>query len=124
MSVMYKRFFRVGLLLILILITLPVDTTGSRLTEEQKLVSAAWCESHLPGWRLIIRIGRRSSKVLKQPQEDQEVYEAIQQMLASLDDPFTRLLKPEQYHSLQVNTSGELTGVGLQIAQQQNNWKW
>jgi len=35
-------------------------------------------------------------------------------MLASLDDPFTRLLKPE-YHSLQVNTS-ELTGVGLQIA--------
>jgi carboxyl-terminal processing protease len=37
-------------------------------------------------------------------------------MLASLEDPFTRLLKPEQYRSLQVNTSGELTGVGLQIA--------
>jgi len=37
-------------------------------------------------------------------------------MLANLDDPFTRLLKPEQYRSLQVNTSGELTGVGLQIA--------
>jgi carboxyl-terminal processing protease len=36
--------------------------------------------------------------------------------LANLDDPFTRLLKPEQYRSLQVNTSGELTGVGLQIA--------
>jgi len=33
---------------------------------------------------------------------------------ASLDDPFTRLLKPEQYHSLKV--PGELTGVGLQIA--------
>jgi len=42
-------------------------------------------------------------------------YEAIEQMLATLDDPFTRLLRPEQYRSLQVNTSGELSGVGLQI---------
>jgi carboxyl-terminal processing protease len=37
-------------------------------------------------------------------------------MVAVLDDPFTRLLKPEQYRSLQTSTSGELTGVGLQIA--------
>ena len=37
-------------------------------------------------------------------------------MLASLDEPFTRFLRPEQYRSLQVNTSGELMGVGLQIA--------
>jgi len=61
-----------------------------------------------------------------QPLKDQEVaYEAIQQMLASLDDPFTRLLKPEQYHSLQVNTSGELTGVGqIPSTPRQNNWKW
>ena len=36
-------------------------------------------------------------------------------MLKNLDDPFTRFLDPEQYRSLQVNTSGELTGVGLQI---------
>jgi len=42
-------------------------------------------------------------------------YQAIEKMLASLDDPFTRLLRPEQYRSLQVNTSGELSGVGLQI---------
>jgi carboxyl-terminal processing protease len=36
-------------------------------------------------------------------------------MLASLNDPFTRLLKPAQYQSLQTSTTGELTGVGLQI---------
>jgi carboxyl-terminal processing protease len=42
----------------------------------------------------------------------------VQQMLAVLDDPFTRLLKPEQYRSLKSSTSGELTGVGLQIAQE------
>ena len=37
-------------------------------------------------------------------------------MLKSLDDPFTRFLEPEKYRSLKVSTSGELTGVGLQIA--------
>lgn len=42
-------------------------------------------------------------------------YDAIEEMLATLDDPFTRLLRPEQYRSLQVNTAGELSGVGLQI---------
>ncbi|MEB3209907.1 MAG: PDZ domain-containing protein, partial [Leptolyngbyaceae bacterium] len=42
-------------------------------------------------------------------------YDAIDEMLAVLDDPFTRLLRPDQYRSLQTSTSGELTGVGLQI---------
>ncbi|GAB4377641.1 MAG: S41 family peptidase [Elainellaceae cyanobacterium] len=57
-------------------------------------------------------------KVLRQPLGDREqTYTVIQNMLASLEDPFTRLLKPEQYRSLQTNTSGELTGVGLQITQ-------
>lgn len=56
-------------------------------------------------------------QVLSRPLNNREAaYETIQQMLASLDDPFTRLLRPDQYRSLQTNTSGELTGVGLQIA--------
>ncbi|MGF1460388.1 MAG: S41 family peptidase [Leptolyngbyaceae cyanobacterium] len=45
-----------------------------------------------------------------------EAYDAIREMLGSLDDPYTRLLPPEQYRSLQTSTAGELTGVGLQIA--------
>ncbi len=44
-----------------------------------------------------------------------ETYDAIQEMLLSLDDPFTRLLRPDQYRSMQTSTSGALTGVGLQI---------
>ena len=56
-------------------------------------------------------------KALRQPIETTEdAYEAIEDMLASLDDPFTRFLRPQQYRGLQMNTSGELTGVGLQIA--------
>ncbi len=122
MAKMYKRVFRVGLLLILpILMTFAWWTPPvMALTEEQKLVSEAW--------RIINRAyvddtfnhqnwASVRQKVLKQPFKDQEeVYGAIQQMLASLGDPFTRLLKPDQYRSLKVTTSGELTGVGLQIA--------
>lgn len=37
-------------------------------------------------------------------------------MLAALEDPYTRFLPPQQYQSLQTNTNGELMGVGLQIA--------
>ncbi|MGB3495994.1 MAG: carboxyl-terminal processing protease CtpA [Elainellaceae cyanobacterium] len=55
---------------------------------------------------------------LKKPLDTRDqTYDAIQDMLATLDDPFTRFLRPTQYRSLQMSTSGELTGVGLQIAQ-------
>ena len=55
-------------------------------------------------------------RYLRHPFRDREdAYEAIDEMLASLDDPYTRLLRPEQYRSLQVSTSGELTGIGVQI---------
>lgn len=56
-------------------------------------------------------------RLLKQDlQSRQETYQAIRDMLATLNDPYTRLLPPEQYRSLQTSTSGELMGVGLQIA--------
>jgi len=95
------------------------------LTDEQKLLNEAWRivnRSYVDdtfnhkNWRSI------RDKVVKEPLNDRpQTYTAIQEMLANLDDPFTRLLKPEQYRSLQVNTSGELTGVGLQIAIDQTN---
>ncbi|MEB3275302.1 MAG: S41 family peptidase, partial [Prochlorothrix sp.] len=56
---------------------------------------------------------------LEEPLENREqTYRAIEGMLATLGDPYTRFLPPEEYRSLQTNTSGELTGVGLQIAQE------
>ncbi|MFN5836469.1 MAG: S41 family peptidase, partial [Pseudanabaena sp.] len=45
----------------------------------------------------------------------EDTYAAIREMLATLDDPFTRLLEPDKFKSMQTSTSGELTGVGLQI---------
>ena len=45
-----------------------------------------------------------------------ESYEAIRGMLASLDDPYTRFLDPKEFKEMQIDTSGELTGVGIQIS--------
>jgi carboxyl-terminal processing protease len=119
---MYKRAFWVGLLVIcqIFLSSAWWTPPAAAFTEEQKLFAQAWrivsqsyvddSFNHQNWWAL-------REKVLKQRLENREAtYGAIQKMLASLDDPFTRLLKPSQYRSLQVNTSGELSGVGLQIA--------
>ncbi len=119
---MHKRAFWVGLLLIFQIILLSAWWTPPALafTEEQKIFSQAWrivSQAYLDdsfnhqNWWLL------RENALKQRLDNREAtYTAIQKMLASLDDPFTRLLKPNQYRSLQVNTSGELSGVGLQIA--------
>jgi carboxyl-terminal processing protease len=118
---MHKRAFWVGLLL-LVQITLSTWWTPPALafTEEQKLFSQAWrivsqsyiddSFNHQNWWQL-------REKVLQKRLDNREgTYSAIKNMLESLDDPFTRFLTPNQYRSLQVNTSGELSGVGLQIA--------
>ncbi|MEL6230984.1 MAG: carboxyl-terminal processing protease CtpA [Cyanobacteria bacterium J06627_3] len=51
----------------------------------------------------------------------EDAYQEAQTILQKLDDPYTRFLPPEQYQSLQTNTSGELLGVGLQIAKDDDN---
>ena len=44
-----------------------------------------------------------------------DAYEAIREMLANLNDPYTRFLDPKQFYEMRIDTSGELTGVGIQI---------
>jgi carboxyl-terminal processing protease len=46
----------------------------------------------------------------------EETYTAIKKLLASLGDPFTRFLDPDQYDQLKRGTSGAVTGVGLEVA--------
>ncbi len=117
---MQKRVFRVGLLILPVLLALSCWVQpAAAFTAEQKLVSQAWRivdRAYLDNTFNHQNWAAVRQKLLKQPLPDTEAaYSAIGEMMASLDDPFTRLLKPEQYRSLKVNTSGELTGVGLQI---------
>ena len=117
---------RIAKLLIVLLLQLGIFLGGSftqpalALTAEQKLLNEAW--------RIVNRAYLDDSfngqnwwfvrqEALKQSLPTRTAtYDAIDSMLASLGDPFTRLLHPDQYKSLQVSTSGELTGVGLQIS--------
>lgn len=121
--VMGKRVQRFGVLaiaLIICLVSFLGDTPAAlAFTEEQKLLLQSWRlvnQSYLDdsfndqNWWLL------REKYVKRPLRNrEETYTAIEEMLASLDEPFTRLLRPEQYENLRVTTTGELSGVGLQI---------
>jgi carboxyl-terminal processing protease len=55
---------------------------------------------------------RFTNQPTKTPEQS---YENVRKMLETLGDPYTRFLDPEQYKALQTSTTGELSGVGLQI---------
>ncbi|KAM3112355.1 carboxyl-terminal processing protease CtpC [Phormidesmis sp. 146-33] len=46
----------------------------------------------------------------------EEAYKAIREMLKKLGDPYTRFMDPAEFKNMQIDTSGELTGVGIQLA--------
>lgn len=54
---------------------------------------------------------------------EQDSYKAIREMLKKLDDPYTRFMDPDEFKSMQIDTSGELTGVGIQLAQDEKTKK-
>jgi len=53
----------------------------------------------------------------------EDAYKAIREMLKKLDDPYTRFMDPEEFKNMQIDTSGELTGVGIQLAQDEETKK-
>ncbi|KPQ33769.1 MAG: carboxyl-terminal processing protease [Phormidesmis priestleyi Ana] len=94
-------------------------------TDQQQLVMEVWrivnrsyvdeTFNHQNWWFL------RQKVLKKQLPTWDDAYTAIQDMLAVLEDPYTRFLPPDQYKSLQTNTNGELLGVGLQIAKDEED---
>ncbi|ASC69830.1 peptidase S41 [Halomicronema hongdechloris C2206] len=123
---MKKRLVRVvGALLLSGLVWLGLGGAPTwALSEPQQLVAEAW--------RIVNRVYLDDTfnqqnwwfvrqRWLKRPLPDQDAaYAAVKEMLSSLEDPYTRLLQPEQYQSLQTTTSGELMGVGLQITKDED----
>lgn len=45
-----------------------------------------------------------------------EAYDTVRKMLASLDDPFTRIVTPKEYEAFRITSDGALQGVGLVLA--------
>jgi carboxyl-terminal processing protease len=69
-------------------------------------------------WRAI-----RKQYLSRNYQNKEEAYKAIRQMLKRLNDPYTRFMDPKEFRDLQVETSGQLVGVGIQISQDEKTKK-
>ncbi|MBD1843000.1 PDZ domain-containing protein [Cyanobacteria bacterium FACHB-63] len=58
----------------------------------------------------------RSQYLNRSYKDKTEAYKSIREMLKRLGDPYTRFMDPDEFRNMQIDTSGELTGVGIQLA--------
>ncbi len=47
---------------------------------------------------------------------NEEAYKAIREMVKKIGDPYTRFMDPQEFRNMKIDTSGELTGVGIQLS--------
>ncbi|WP_026101242.1 S41 family peptidase [Synechococcus sp. PCC 7336] len=59
---------------------------------------------------------QRAELLAREYVTDEDAYDTIRDLLGTLDDPFTRFLDPDAFASMRIETSGRLTGVGMQLA--------
>ena len=66
----------------------------------------------------------KRQELLQQEYPNQKsAYKAIRESLESLGDPYTRFLDPREYADLTSQTSGELSGIGIQLGIDQKTSK-
>lgn len=66
----------------------------------------------------------KRQELLQQDYLDQKsAYNAIRDSLETLGDPYTRFLEPGEYEDLTSQTSGELSGIGIQLGVEQKTSK-
>lgn len=63
-------------------------------------------------WRSV-----RQEYLSREYADKEQAYTAVREMLKKLDDPYTRFMDPNQFRNMQMDTSGQLTGVGIQLSQ-------
>ncbi len=90
------------------------------LSDAQQLVVEAWRlvnQSYVDPARLEAVQWRhlRQKALEKSITSSVQAYDAIEAMVAPIGDPYTRLLRPEEYATLRSNTQGRVSGVGLQL---------
>ena len=95
------------------------------LNDAQQLVVESWKlvnQSYVSPERFDdIRWKRLRQKALEGSIETSEqAYSAIERMLAPIGDPYTRLLRPDDFAVMKASNQGSLSGVGLQLAHGMN----
>ncbi|WP_370515511.1 carboxyl-terminal processing protease CtpZ [Cyanobium sp. Copco_Reservoir_LC18] len=107
-------------LCLLLCLQLGLPAAALALNDAQQLVVEAWRlvnQSYVdPAQLEAVQWRRLRQKTLEQPiSSSLEAYAAIEAMLAPIDDPYTRMLRPEEFTTLRSSTQGRVTGVGLQL---------
>jgi carboxyl-terminal processing protease len=90
------------------------------LNDAQQVVVEAWRlvnQSYVDPERFeAVQWRRLRQKALERPiHSSAEAHDAIAAMLEPLGDPYTRLLRPEDYAALRASTEGSVCGVGMQL---------
>ena len=114
--------------------TVAVTGAGIHLSQSQALIQSGPKETIDEVWQIInhqyVDTTFNNTDWLKVRQEyvkdasygDKEgAYKAIREMLGKLEDPYTRFMNPEEFQNMRIDTSGELTGVGIQIAKDEES---
>ena len=109
--------------------TVAVTGAGIHLSQSQALIQSGPKETVDEVWQIInhqyVDTNFNNNDWLKVRQEfvnnasyksKEDAYKAIRDMLGKLEDPYTRFMNPEEFQNMRIDTSGELTGVGIQIA--------
>ncbi len=104
-----------GLCLLLIL---PAPALA--LNDAQQLVVDAWRlvnQSYVDPLQLeAVHWRQLRQKALEKPiVRSEDAYAAIAAMLEPIGDPYTRMLRPDEFATLRSNTKGRVSGVGLQL---------
>tara|TARA_X000000950_G_scaffold225530_1_gene272004 strand:+ start:4550 stop:5734 length:1185 start_codon:yes stop_codon:yes gene_type:complete len=102
-----------------LLLILQLSGSALALTDDQTLVVDVWRlvnESYVDPSFSGVPWRRLRQKALEKTISNRgDAYDAIDAMLAPLDDPYTRLLRPESYGQLEAATKGTVSGIGLQL---------
>ena len=112
--------------------TVAVTGAGIHLSQSQALIQSAPKETIDEVWQIINHQyvdttfnNTDWTKVRQDYVKDasynnkEDAYKAIREMLGKLEDPYTRFMDPEEFQNMRIDTSGELTGVGIQIAKEE-----
>lgn len=116
--------------------TVAVTGAGIHLSQSQALIQSGPKETVDEVWQIInhqyVDTSFNNNDWLKVRQEfvkdasynsQEDAYTAIREMLGRLEDPYTRFMNPEEFQNMRIDTSGELTGVGIQIAKDEETDK-
>ncbi|MBW4533940.1 MAG: S41 family peptidase [Pleurocapsa minor HA4230-MV1] len=110
--------------------TVAVTGAGIHLSQSQALIQSGPKETIDEVWQIInyqyvdktfnnIDWSKVRQQYIKNAsyQGQEDAYKAIREMLGKLEDPYTRFMNPEEFKNMQIDTSGELVGVGIQISE-------